>query len=107
MGPFEPPVGRPVDVSGPARDPPRACGGRRLVAPPRRCYHPRPLRQSSRVTLRRAPWGLFFGLVGPVAPPAVSVRTFPLELHSPRPAQLDRLGTMARSFPLEKTRNIG
>jgi hypothetical protein len=48
IGPLEPSIGDPIDLAGPATE---------------RCYHRPSLRQFFRRTLRRAPWGLFFGLI--------------------------------------------
>ncbi len=100
VGALEPAVGDSIGPAGPPhgrrRDPREGL----TDAAPNRCYHRRSLRQSCRSTLRRAHWGPFF------APNLPGIWSLPIhpELN---PRQPPSLGTMARSFPLEKTRNIG
>jgi elongation factor G len=69
---------------------------------PRRCYHRASLRQSFRFrsSLRRARQGLFHA---PITALVGSAALVPLPFHD----QTLTLGTMARTFPLDKTRNIG
>jgi elongation factor G len=67
-------------------------------APPRRCYYRASLRLLFGSAFRRARKGLFR------APTAAPARRL---LFSSSPLQPDYLKTMPRSFPLEKTRNIG
>ena len=76
----------------------------RVDAPPRRCYHRASLRQFFRSTLRRARWGLFFAPIPARRRQAQLSARFTLNFNPTTPLTL---GTMARSFPLEKTRNIG
>jgi elongation factor G len=100
MGSLESAVGDPI---GPPR-PPRGC--RRdpreglADAATNRCYHRRSLRQFWCSTLRRARWGPFF------APNLAGIRSLPIH-PEPSPKEQETSRTMARSFPLEKTRNIG
>jgi elongation factor G len=107
MGSLQTSIGGPVEAPGPLQRRLRELREDRAVAPARRCYHRRSLRQFFRSMLRRARWGPFFALVAlvPVAPIPLSAGSLPFH---PFPTSRDKdLETMARSFPLEKTRNIG
>ena len=106
MGSLEAAVGRPVDASRPPDD-----GRRQLRRPCRaaasRCYHRASLRQISRSRASPGPLGPFFTPipVRRIVAVALSIPHSHTELQSE--LQPHSIGTMARSFPLEKTRNIG
>jgi elongation factor G len=89
--------GRPKVLRGAPR--------RRAYAPPRRCYHRSPLRLLRcllfRSSFRRAREGLFHAPI-----PAVRAGRLPFS-SSPLFQDNPYLKTMPRTFPLEKTRNIG
>jgi elongation factor G len=97
---LDPPRRRAIDLLRA----PGACREDRPDAPPRRCYHRASLRQffrsPFRSSFRRAREGLFRA---PIPALARSLAFVPFAFHKPTLT----LGTMARSFPLEKTRNIG